>query len=219
MQLNYKNISGLPLFLGLSEKEIKDIARNTRFNLRHHKKGSVIVEEGEACSSLISVVDGWVTIENYADDHSYHIEERAQATLMLEPDKLFGISPHYKSTWRAYSTCESICISKEELMQLFERYIIIRLNYLNLVCRRAQLIEQLPWQRRIKDVTEQIITFIKNRSAFPVGHKTFHIKMTQLAEELNISRTEVSSALNALNSADKIILHRGIIEIPALQLL
>ncbi len=219
MQLNYKNISGLPLFLGLSEKEIKDIARNTRFNLRHHKKGSVIVEEGEACSSLVSVVEGWISIENYADNRSYHIEERAQATQMLEPDKLFGISPHYKSTWRAYSTCESICIAKEELTQLFERYIIIRLNYLNLICRRTQLIEQLPWQHRKKDIAEQIITFIKNRSIFPVGHKTVHIKMAQLAEELNISRMEVSNALNAMNSADKIILHRGIIEIPALQLL
>lgn len=219
MQLNYKTISELPLFLGLSEKEIKDITRYTRFNLRHHKKGSVIVETGEPCTSLVSIVEGWISIENYADDRSYHIEERAQAIEMLEPDKLFGLSPHYKSTCKAYTTCESICISKEELTQLFERYIIVRLNYLNLICRRTQLIEQLPWQHRKKDIGEQIIAFIKNHSLYPIGHKALYIKMTQLAEELNVSRLEISNALNNLNSADKIILHRGIIEIPALQLL
>lgn len=219
MQLNYKNLMNLPLFLGLSDSELKEITRNTRLNLKHHKKGSVIVEEGEACTSLISVVEGWMNIETYSKDRSYHLEERIQAVQALEPDKLFGLSPHYISTCRAYTTCESISISKEDFMQLFERYMIIRINYLNMICRRAQLIEQLPWQHKEKDLCEQIVDFIKNRSTFPTGRKMLYIKMAQLAEELNASRLEVSNALNALNTADRIILHRGVVEIPALQLL
>jgi len=219
MQLNYKKLSELPLFLGLSEKDIKEITRTTRFNLRHHKKGSVIANEGEACTALISVVEGWIDIETYADNRSYHLAERVQAVQMLEPDKLFGLSPHYLSTCKAHTTCESICISKEELTQLFERYIIIRINFLNMICRRTQIIERLPWQHKKKDICEQIVTFIKSRAIYPAGHKELHVKMAQLAEELNTSRLEISNALNALNAADKIILHRGVIEIPALQLL
>lgn len=219
MQLNYKNLMNLPLFLGLSEKELMDITRSTRFNLRHHKKGSVIVEEGEACTSLVSVVEGWMDIETYADNRSYYLEERIQAVQSLEPDKLFGLSPHYLSTCKAHTTCESISISKEELTQLFERYIIIRLNFLNIICRRTQILERLPWQRKKTDICEKIVAFVRNRSIYPAGHKRLFIKMAQLAEELCTSRMEISNALNALNSADKIILHRGVIEIPALQLL
>ena len=43
--------------------------------------------------------------------------------------------------------------------------------------------------------------------------------MRQLATELNLSRLEVSIALNELQQQEKLILRRGIIEVPALQIL
>jgi hypothetical protein len=43
--------------------------------------------------------------------------------------------------------------------------------------------------------------------------------MVQLAKEVGYARLEISKALNALADAERIILKRGIIEIPALQLL
>jgi CRP/FNR family transcriptional regulator, cyclic AMP receptor protein len=219
MQLNYQKLTEIPIFLGLSDKDLVDISRTTRFNLRHHKKGSTIVEEGDACSTLISVVDGWIEIDTYADNRSYHLEEIVQATQILEPDKLFGLSLHYHSTCRAYTTCESISISKEELMLIFDHYMIVRLNYLNLICRRAQKLEHHPWQQRSTELTERIVLFLKQHSLYPAGRKVLHIKMSQLANELNVSRLDVSNALNAMNKADKIIQRRGMMEIPSLQLL
>lgn len=219
MQLNHKDLLGIPIFLGLSEKDLMDIARNTRFNLRHHKKGSTIVEEGDTCNSLISVIEGWMEIDTYSDNRAYHLEELVQATQTLEPDKLFGISPRYHSICRAYTTCESISIMKEELTQIFNHYMIVRLNYLNLICRRNQQLERQPWQPKNPALTDRIATFIKQRSMYPAGRKVLHIKMAQLAEELNVSRLDVSNALNDMNRADKIIQRRGMVEVPALQLL
>ena len=43
--------------------------------------------------------------------------------------------------------------------------------------------------------------------------------MVQLAEETNYTRLEISQALNAMEKEEKIILKRGIIEVPMLQLL
>lgn len=219
MQLNHKELAGIPIFLGLSEKDLTEISRTTRFNLRHHKKGGTIVEEGDACTSLVSVIDGWVETDTYSDNRAYHLEELVQATQILEPDKLFGLSLHYHSRCRAYTTCESVSISKEELTQIFERYMIVRLNYLNLICRRTQLLERQPWQPKNTELTDRIATFIKQRSTYPTGRKILHIKMAQLASELNVSRLDVSNALSAMNEADKIIQRRGMIEVPALQLL
>ena len=219
MQLNHKDLLGIPLFLGLSEKDLMDIACNTRFNLRHHKKGSTIVEEGDTCNSLISIIEGWMEIDTYSDNKAYHLKEIVQATQTLEPDKLFGISPRYHSIYRAYTTCESISIMKEELTQIFNNYSIVRLNYLNLICRRTQQLERQPWQPKPTTLTDRIATFIKQRSMYPAGRKVLHIKMTQLAEELNVSRLDISNALNEMNRTDKIIQRRGMIEVPALQLL
>lgn len=219
MQLNIKKLSTLPIFLGMSEKDISDIAAKTHFNLKHHKKGSAIVEEGDTCSALITVVDGWMETDTYADNHSYHIEELVQATQMLEPDKLFGLSLHYRSTVRAYTTCESVSIAKDEMTRLMDRYMIVRLNYINIVCRRSQQLERLPWQTAGNDMEECIAHFIKQHCLYPTGRKTLHIKMSQMATELNVSRLDVSAALCRMNEKEKIIQHRGIIEVPALQLL
>ncbi len=219
MQINHNKIAELPLFLGLSEKELTDISKTIRFNCRHHKKGSIIVEANTPCSSLVCVVDGWIEINTHAANHSYYIEELVQAVQMLEPDKLFGISPHYHSTYKAYVTCESVSISKEELTLLFERYMIVRLNFLNMICRRAQKLEQQQWLPRDTELKERIIMFIKHHSRYPAGKKVLHIKMAELAAELNVSRLEVSNTLNALHNEEKIIQRRGMIDIPALQLL
>ena len=219
MQLNHKKLSALPIFLGLSEKELTEIAGTTRFTPKHHKKGSTTVKEGDACTSLVSVTDGWMEIDTYADNRSYHIEELVQATQILEPDKLFGLSLHYHSTCRAYTTCESVSISKEELTQLLDKFIIVRLNYLNLICRRTQHLERQPWQPKSQELTERIALFIKQHSRYPAGRKVLHIKMSQLANELNVSRLDISNALNSMNEAEKIIQRRGMVEVPALQLL
>ena len=79
MQLNHKELAGIPIFLGLSEKDLTEISRTTRFNLRHHKKGGTIVEEGDACTSLVSVIDGWIETDTYSDNRAYHLEELVQA--------------------------------------------------------------------------------------------------------------------------------------------
>lgn len=219
MHISSKTLGGLPIFLGLSEKDLTDIVHNTRFNLRHHKKGSVIIEEGQPCTSLICVMEGWVETDTYSDNRTYHLKELIESTQMMEPDKLFGLAQRYRSTCTAYTPCESISISKEEMTQLLERYIIVRLNYLNLLCRMSQQLEELLWQTHTTNMTERITQFIKQHSRYATGRKILHIKMSQLADELNVSRLEISNTLNSMNDEEKIILKRGMIEIPALQLL
>lgn len=219
MAISAKILETIPLFLGLSQSQIEDIASKAHFNQRHFKKGAMIIEEGQQCDGLMIITEGWFEVDTASDNHAYHLTELIQAPMMIEPDKLFGLSLHYRANFRAYTTCETICIPKDKLMQLFTDYIIVRINLMNAICRRTQQLERRPWQNTIDDLQKRITNFIKQRSNHPVGKKTLYIKMIQLATELNASRLDVSIALNAMADAEKIILKRGIVEVPALQLL
>lgn len=219
MAISIKRIEGIPPFLGLSREELMVITKTAGFTLRHHKKGNDIAVAGKECNAIVIVTSGWLETDTYSDNRAYHIVETIQAPLVIEPDKLFGMKKRYHSTFRALTTCESITISKEDMMQLFADFLIVRLNMLNMICMKSQMTERLPWQVRTTDTKEMIKLFVKQRCRYPAGRKTLHIKMTQLGTELNKSRMDVSNALNALADAEKIILKRGIIEIPALQLL
>jgi len=209
----------MPLFIGLSKNDLLEVIRNTHYNRKHYKKGATIIKEGDTCDSLFIITNGWVRAITQNDNHAYKIEETMQAMVMFEPDKLFGMTTTYHSSYFAHTTCEAIEITKEEVMRLTEQYLIVRLNLLNIICRKAQHLEHLPWMKCTDNATSAIITFVKNHVYYPAGKKIIHIKMLQLAKELGYSRLEISNALNGLADAERIILKRGIIEIPALQLL
>ena len=219
MILNATQISSVPIFIGLTNADLDKIATEAHFDMRHYKKGSVIVSEYEKCESLLFITRGWVETDTYSDSRSYHIKELAQGPLVVEPEKLFGMTQHFRANYTAYTACTIISIPKAQLLQLLEQYVIVRMNLLNIVCRKTQLLESQPWQRRGSDARERIKMFIQHHSHTPTGKKTLYIKMVQLAEETNYTRLEISQALNAMEKEEKIILKRGIIEVPMLQLL
>ena len=72
---------------------------------------------------------------------------------------------------------------------------------------------------RCQNVFFYLITVVifESHSVRPAGKKIFHIKMTRLAEEMNVKRIYVSKALNELQSEGLIQLERGRIYIPALE--
>ncbi|MBQ0073215.1 MAG: Crp/Fnr family transcriptional regulator [Prevotella sp.] len=219
MSISVKLIESLPLFLGMTSKQLNEIAKTAHFSQRHCKKGSVIATEGDVCNPLLAVMDGWIETDTSSDNKSYHMKELLQGPEIIEPDKLFGLSQHYHTTYRAYTACEIIGIPKEVLNQLFTEYLIVRINLMNLICRKSQILERSPWKNQKEDLQDRIAMFIRQHSMQPTGKKTLYITMTQLASELNTSRLEVSIALNKMAEAERIILKRGIIEVPTLQLL
>lgn len=219
MALSVNDISNIPLFIGLTQGELSDIATLTHFVQRHHKKGFCFIPEYSPCNTLVLVIRGRIAVDTYADNRSYHITEQLNCPLIIEPDKLFGLTTHYRSSYTALTPCDTLAITKEELMMILSKYMIARLNFLNIICRKSQHMDGMTWHNTPQEVKESIITFIRQHSTHPTGQKTLYIKMTQLAAELHFSRLEVSIALNALEDEEKIILRRGIIDIPEVQLL
>lgn len=219
MALQKDKISRLPLFMGLSELELDRISSEVSFSIHHHKKGSVIAEAGNVCSGLITVTIGQMACETVSDDHSYRVVEEIHNIHTIEPNKLFGLQLRYASTYHALTSCETIEISKENLLELLASNFIVKLNYLNMLCRCSQTTEHNPWKACPSNLEGRIVQFVKNRVYHPAGSKTIYITMKRLANELCTSRLEVSIALNNLANQERIILKRGIIEIPALQLL
>ena len=91
MILNATQISSVPIFIGLTNADLDKIATEAHFDMRHYKKGSVIVSEYEKCESLLFITRGWVETDTYSDSRSYHIKELAQGPHMRGKEiKYFG---------------------------------------------------------------------------------------------------------------------------------
>lgn len=219
MAINIKKLVNLPLFMGLTDAELREISKTTALGQRYQKKGTSIINEGDDIDSLYIVISGWFESCTTSDNQKYQMVEFLSGPFAIEPDKLFGMQKQVRSTYRTVTACELLCINKDSLLSLFDKYLIVRLNFLNLVCRNAQAAEKTPWLPKSTGTKGSIVDFIKQHCRIQAGKKTLYTKMVDLADEVNDSRQSVSDALHELEEEEKIIVQRGIITIPALQLL
>ena len=102
-------------------------------------------------------------------------------------------------------------------MRLLEDFFIFRLNMLGVLSLLSQKQLRQPWRRPPQSLSERIARFFADRCLHPAGPKTVRILMERLAAELGDSRLDVSRALHQMQADGLLTLHRGRIEIPALE--
>ena len=215
--LFYEKLQTVPLFQGLTGDDLLQIIGQTRFQFGKSAPGSVIAGEGSLCHGLTTITDGQAAAITCAADHGYSVEEHVKAPYTLQPESLFGLSPHYTRTFTAITTCDTVTICKDDLLRISDEFIIFRLNLINSLSALSQKYARQLWHPSPTDTRGRLAAFIKARCTTPTGSKTVRIKMTRLAQELGCGRLAVSAALNAMQDDGRLSFSRGIISVPRLE--
>ena len=216
MQL-YDHLLLFPLFQGMSRDNLAQVVGQTKFGLMKSGVGQTVVREDDSCTQLYFLLTGLLRVESRSDDHAYSVVEQLQAPCMLQPEAIFGYNQRFTHTFTAAAECSFITISKDEVMRLSNQFLVFRLNLLNLYATQSQKLLRQPWHRYPATLSERIVRFLSQRCLYPAGPKTFYIIMTRLADEVGDSRLDVSRALNQLQHAGLLRLHRGRIEVPQME--
>lgn len=213
----YDRLLQFTLFQGMSHADLMQVAGHTKFNFSKLSAGKKLVKEGDDCDHLVFVTNGTLRAETVSDDHSCRVTESISAPYILQPERLFGITQRYSSSFTAETPCSLISIDKQEVLLLLETQLVFRLNLLNLLAAESQRLRHHAWRTAPRTLPERITRFFFSRCLYPAGPKTFHILMQQMAKELNDSRLDISVALNKMQAEGLLTLHRGRIEIPMLE--
>ncbi|MBR1412764.1 MAG: Crp/Fnr family transcriptional regulator [Prevotella sp.] len=213
----YDQLLQFTLFQGMSRADLMEVVTHTKFGFTKVAAGKRIVKDGDKCTHLYFLTNGTLECETLSDDHCCRVVERISAPYTLQPERIFGLSQSYSSSFKATEPCNLITLDKQEVMLLLETQLVFRLNMFNLLAAHAQRLEHRAWRSAPQSLRERIIRFFFSRCLYPAGPKTFYILMQQIAQELNDSRLDISNALNQMQADQMITLHRGRIEIPMLE--
>ena len=213
----YDRLLQFTLFQGMSHADLMQVAGHTKFGFSKLAVGKRLVREEDACTHLHFLTSGTLRTETVSDDHSCRVSETVSAPYIVQPERLFGISQRYTTTFKAETPCNIISIDKQEVFLLLETQLVFRLNMLNLLATEAQRLRHHAWRTAPNSLRERITRFFFSRCLYPAGPKTFYILMQQIAAELNDSRLDISRALNRMEDDGLLVLHRGRIEIPMLE--
>lgn len=204
----------LPLFQGICMEDFTKILDKAKLNFSKHKAGDILVKRGSACTQLTFLIKGEIISESTAQDATFTVVEYLKAPFLIEPYVLVGMAPYYTSTYIAHTDVHTVSISKETIFGTLFQFEIFRLNYLNILSRRAQTLKARLWEDSPRDVEDKFVHFVLDHIDKPYGEKLLKIKMEDLASYLDNTRLNVSKMLNGLQEKHLLELRRKEIEIP-----
>ena len=112
-----------------------------------------------------------------------------------------------------------VSIEKKFILSELNKYDIFRLNYLNIISNRSQILQDRLLNKKTNSIEEKVINFFLYHAEKSTGKKLLKIKMEDFATLLNDTRLYVSKVLNELQEMGLLVLRRKEIEIPEISLL
>ena len=213
----YDQLLRFSLFQGMSHADLMEVVTHTKLGFLKLSTGKYLVKEGDSCTYLSFLTHGSLLCETVSDDGACKVVEYIKAPYIVQPDRLFGLSQRYTSTFKAHSHCNFITIDKQEVLLLLETQLVFRLNLLNIMATESQRLHRRAWRSAPANLRERLVRYFFSRCNYPAGPKTFYVLMKQIANDVNDSRLDVSRALNDMQRDQQLTLHRGRIEIPLLE--
>ena len=214
----FETLLELPFFQGMGRSDMIQIINNLPLKAKSVPAGRNIVLQNENSLNLIFVLKGTLRIVTQADHHLFTMSERIQGPTVIQPEALFGIYPHYRSTYQAQTEASVISIPKSAALQIIATYDIFRLNILNYLSSIIFKKQRPSWNILPEESLEQrIVRFILQHIQYPAGEKTLTMRMIDLADVLNDTRINVSQSLNRMQKEGKLILKRKEIIIPSIE--
>lgn len=214
MSTMFNTLLKLPLFQGLSQEDFTNILGRVKLHFIKYKAEDIIAKSDTACKELIFLLKGEVDAQTTPAKQLFTYIETIKTPYLIEPEALFGMNPHFKSTYIAKTDVSVMAVDKMLVLKELLKYDVFRLNYVNSVSNRAQSIYSRLWKTPSSGTQNKVIHFMLTYAEKLEGEKTIIIKMEDLAEILDDTRLNVSRALNDLQEQGLIELRRKIIYIP-----
>ena len=215
----YEHLLCLPYFQGMSKDDITSILDKVVFEFAKYNNEECICKNGENCDRFIILIQGTVQVCVEAPDGSYKITEEIAAPYAIEPYSMFGYNTKFKRKYTAKGSCSILTIDKKFLFSEFIKHKVFTINYLNLISHKTEKTENQIWEKTPSSIAGRIVKFISLRCEQQQGRKVLSIKMERLAEILCETRLNISKALNDMQDAGLLELHRKEIIIPSLKTL
>lgn len=213
----YDVLLQMPLFQGLSLDHFTEILEKVRFDFRKANDGEVMAYQGDPCTEFLYIIRGTVSSHCERENPRFQIMEYLETPELLEPYSLMGYDSSYTSTYRAYGEVNYVAINKSFVLSTLCEYEIFRLNFLNMLSRRTQLLREKVMLPAGDSISLKVWNWMWRFCEKEYGRKLFMIRMEDLAEMVDETRLNVSKLLNEWETNNLLHLGRLRIEVPRLE--
>ena len=207
----FEKILQLPIFQGLTKKEIEDIMSRIRLDFVNYQAGDEIVMQDDPCRGLIYIINGEIATEYRDPQGRFTLIEQLSPIGVIEPYNMFGMFQKYSRTYFFKTDGCTLTIDKSIVLKHLMTNHIIKINLLNIICNRYQQTQKLLCEFPDDNIRSKLVKFILSHSSIGKGQKEIHIKMTDIAAIIHETRLNVSKILNTLQQQGLVSLQRNML--------
>jgi CRP-like cAMP-binding protein len=205
-------------FKGISREEIEKLISNIGYSLKTYKKGEIIANEEDECSSLGFVLDGIVEIQRIYLSGKQIILKRLNSGAVFGEALVFSKKSNYPSTVIAFSECNILYISKADILKLCTSNEILLGNFMSALSNKIFMLNSKIKSIAFKSIKHKVINYILEQAKV---QKSNTIKLEESKEEISASmgipRPSLSRELMNLRDLNYIEFDRNIIKILNIQ--
>ncbi len=210
----YQVMTSIPLFVGMSAQDLIQVLDREHLTEENLSPNEVFVHQGEPCRQLYALVSGTMLVSTQSADARLTVEETIQGPLMLEPDSLYGIGRHWRSTYVCQSECQLMAIRKDSVARLIAGYETFRINMLNTLSTLSTRRALQPWALPVDTTPHRLLQLLASLAAYGRSpRRVYRTNMQSLGEYLGITRSLVGRLLHDLQDDQLLTFSRNTIEI------
>lgn len=207
-------LNGNEFFGDLNSNEIKELISKIPYSIKLYKKGEVIANEEDECTSLGFVLDGVVEIQRIYLSGKQIVLKRLSNGDVFGEALVFSKESHYPSTVIAFSECSILYINRKDILKLCTMDERVLGNFMSALSNKIFMLNSKIKSIAFKSIKHKVINYILEQAKL---QKSKTIKLEESKEEiasaLGIPRPSLSRELMNLRDLNYIEFDRNIINI------
>lgn len=209
MQVDVKTLLGNPLFKGFDEFLISALVDPEKCTIVQYKKGTLIVQEGELCTSVGFVMSGSLANQQLTPTGEILTIKMFESRDAFGPALYSMECPSYPFTLTAAKTTQVIYISFDDIGHLIAESPLFRENFIHFLSHRVLMFKEKLKMMQYKDVRSRLIHYLGVESMH-AGQTSFKLRHTKsaIANMIGVARPSVSRELKHM-AEDELIAIKG----------
>ncbi len=207
-------LKGNEFFKDLTVDEIRKLISSIPYSLKAYKKGEIIANEEDECTSLGFVLDGTVEIQRIYLSGKQIILKRLSNGDVFGEALVFSKKSNYPSTVMAFSECNILYINRSDILKLCTMDERVLGNFMSALSNKIFMLNSKIKSIAFKSIKHKVINYILEQAKLQRS-RTIKLKESkeEIAASMGIPRPSLSRELMNLRDLNYIEFDRNIITI------
>lgn len=148
------------LFNNVDKTNILKIINSLKYSIISYKKGEVIFQEEETCTSIGLIINGTINIERIYPNGKSIVMSKFKDGDVFGEALLFSKVNKYPATVIALSDCRVLYLTKNEIVKLFSMENRIMENFMMLLSEKIIILNNKIRSIALKSVRQKVVDYI-----------------------------------------------------------